>query len=159
VFALWTKYLGDQWSIGDWDGLIAAAPHALPAWLAGLAATLPIDEPPQNLKEYDPEWARAFHTGTVAASCDHETMLAAVKVPILFTHHFHAVDETSGALLGAISDLQTARVAQLVAGAGQPFDYRSFPEMGHSMHGQDPQLFTNTLVDWVESISAPPRLP
>ena len=25
------------------------------------------DEPPQNLKEYDPEWGRSFWTGTVAA--------------------------------------------------------------------------------------------
>ena len=33
------------------------------------------DEPPQNLKEYDPEWGRSFWTGTVAASCDHERML------------------------------------------------------------------------------------
>ena len=26
VFALWSKYLGDQWSIGDWQGMVAAAP-------------------------------------------------------------------------------------------------------------------------------------
>jgi pimeloyl-ACP methyl ester carboxylesterase len=154
MFALWSKYLGDQWSVGDWDGLIAAAPHVLPARLAGLAAALPVDEPPQNLKEYDPEWGRAFQTGTVAASCDHEAMLAAVHVPVLFTHHFRTVDETTGALLGAISDLQAARVRQVVTGAGQPFDYRSFPAMGHSMHGQDPRLFTSTLVGWVESIGA-----
>ncbi len=24
-----------------------------------------------------------------------------------------------------------------------------FEQMGHCMHGQDPQLFTETLVDWV----------
>jgi hypothetical protein len=63
------------------------------------------------------------------------------------------VDETTGPLYGAISDLQAARVRQIFAGAGQPFDYQSFPAMGHSMHGQDPRLFTNTLVDWVESIT------
>jgi hypothetical protein len=28
-------------------------------------------------------------------------------------------------------------------------DYRSFETMGHSMHGQDPQLFTETVADWV----------
>ena len=44
------------------------------------------DEPPQNLKEYDPEWARASFTGTQTASCDHAQMLAAVKVPVLYTH-------------------------------------------------------------------------
>jgi hypothetical protein len=81
-------------------------------------------------------------------------MLAAVKVPVLFTHHFRAVDETTGTLYGAISDLQAARVRQVVAGVGQPLDYRSFPAMGHSMHGQDPPMFTNTLVDWVASITS-----
>ena len=38
------------------------------------------DEPPQKLKEYDPEWGRAFWAGTVGASCDHERMLRNVKV-------------------------------------------------------------------------------
>ena len=38
------------------------------------------DEPPQNLKEYDPEWSRAFWTGSVAASCRHDRMFASVKV-------------------------------------------------------------------------------
>ena len=41
-------------------------------------------EPPQNLKEYDREWARAFLEGTVAQSCPHERLLAQVKVPVLF---------------------------------------------------------------------------
>ena len=34
MFALWSKYLGDQWSVGDWDGMVAAAPRELPAWMA-----------------------------------------------------------------------------------------------------------------------------
>src|SRR5262245_15309260 len=34
LFALMAKYLGDQWSIGDWAGLIAAVPSELPEWLA-----------------------------------------------------------------------------------------------------------------------------
>jgi hypothetical protein len=42
-------------------------------------------EPPQHLKEYDPEWGRAFWTGTVGAACDHERMLRAVEVPVLLT--------------------------------------------------------------------------
>jgi hypothetical protein len=106
------------------------------------------DEPPQNLKEYDPEWGRAFWTGTVAAACDHERMLRSVKVPVLFTHHFRRVDETTGLLMGAISDVQAARVCTLLEEAGVNVDYRSFETMGHSMHGQDPRLFTDTLVDW-----------
>ena len=148
VFALWSKYLGDQWSIGDWDALVAAAPHELPDWLAARFEEMAGDEPPQNLKEYDPEWGRAFWTGTVAASCDHARMLARVKVPVLLTHHFRVVDEAKGRLIGALSDLQAARARELISAAGQPVDYRSFPTMGHSMHGQDPKLFTDTLVDW-----------
>jgi pimeloyl-ACP methyl ester carboxylesterase len=151
-FRLWSTYLGDQWSIGDWDGARAAAPGVLPAWMQALG-TAP-DEPPQNLREYDPEWARAFWTGTVAASCDHERMLRAVKVPVLLTHHFHRVDEATGLLMGALSDLQAQRALQLLDEAGVPVDYRSFERMGHSLHGQDPRLFTDTLVDWAAGLGA-----
>jgi pimeloyl-ACP methyl ester carboxylesterase len=155
IFALWSKYLGDQWSVGDWDGFREAAPRELPPRLAGLGRifnTSSGNEPPQNLKEYDPEWARAFVTGTVAASCKHERMLASVKVPVLLTHHFRVIDEASGGLLGALSDLQASRVRELVAGAGQRIDYKSFPTMGHSMHGQDPKLFRDTLVEWAATL-------
>jgi pimeloyl-ACP methyl ester carboxylesterase len=152
VFALWSKYLGDQWSIGDWDGMIAAAPRELPAWLGALFSAQANTGPPQNLKEYDPEWARAFSTGTVAASCDHARMLASVKVPVLLTHHFRVIEGTTGALMGALSDVQAGRVRQLVEGAGQPIEYRSFPTMGHALHSQDPKLFTDTLVEWVEKL-------
>ncbi len=88
----------------------------------------------------------------MAASCDHARMLGAVKVPVLFTHHFRMVDEGTGQLMGAISDLQADRVRQLVTEAGQPFDYQSFPTMGHSMHGQDPKLFTETVTAWAQSL-------
>ena len=105
-----------------------------------------------DLREYDPEWGRAFWTGTVAASCDHERMLSSVKVPVLFTHHFRHVDPESGALMGAISDVQAARVRALLADAGVAVDYRSFETMGHSMHGQDPRLFTETLAGWAGTL-------
>jgi pimeloyl-ACP methyl ester carboxylesterase len=165
LFAMWNKWLGDQWSIGDWPGMLAATPLELPLpILKALAAMMgdgggepglsagPAIEPPQNLKEYDPEWGRAFWTGTATASCDHERMLASVKVPVLFTHHFRRVDETSGALMGAISDLQAARARELVEGAGQSFDYLSFPEMPHSMHGADPALFARTVTEWASAL-------
>jgi pimeloyl-ACP methyl ester carboxylesterase len=149
MFAMWSKYLGDQWTIGNWAGMAENAASELPARLAGFR---PPAEPPQNLKEYDPEWGRAFWTGTVAASCDHARMLKAVKVPVLFTHHFHHVDETTGFVMGAISDLQAGQVRAIIEEAGQPFDYRSFPQMGHAMHGLDPQLFANTLSEWAGAI-------
>jgi pimeloyl-ACP methyl ester carboxylesterase len=154
VLALLSKYLGDQWSIGDWDGLIAAIPNELPPTLAMVAGLFGnADGPSQALKEYDPEWGRAFSTGTVAASCDHERMLASVKVPVLLTHHFRMIDEATGSLLGAISDLQVERVRKLVTDAGNAFSYVSLPTMGHSLHRQDPRLYVDTLTDWVESLA------
>jgi pimeloyl-ACP methyl ester carboxylesterase len=149
MFAMWSKYLGDQWTVGNWTGMVANAASELPAWMANFR---PPEEPPQNLKEYDPEWGRAFWSGTVAASCDHARMLKAVKVPVLFTHHFRRVDEATGFVMGAISDLQAGRVRAIIEEAGQPFDYRSFPQMGHAMHAQDPQLFADTLSGWAAAI-------
>ena len=81
-------------------------------------------------------------------------MLAAVRVPVLLTHHFRMVDEATGTLMGALADLQAARVVELIEAAGQTVDYRSFPTMGHSMHGQDPQLVTDTVVGWADAIIA-----
>jgi len=149
MFDLWSTYLGDQWSIGAWDAMRAAAPDRLPAWLGAF----PIDEEPrQEMKEYDPEWGRAFWAGTVAASCDHERMLRSVKVPVLLTHHFRMVDEATGALMGALADVQAQRVRELLREAGVPVDYREFPTVGHSMHGTEPDLFVDTLVDWTGTL-------
>jgi pimeloyl-ACP methyl ester carboxylesterase len=149
IFALMSKYLGDQWSVGDWEAMQRAAKTELPDWLSRVMTTWGSgSEVPQMLKEYDPEWGRAFWEGSVYASCDHARMLSSVKCPVLYTHHFRNVDETRGTLLGAASDLQAKRVCELVSGAGQHIDYRSFPQMPHSMHGTDPKLFTQLLVEF-----------
>jgi len=150
MFDLWSTYLGDQWSIGAWDAMRAAAPDRLPPWMAAF----PIGaEPSQELKEYDPEWGRAFWTGTVAASCDHERMLRSVTVPqVLLTHHFRVVDDATGALMGALADVQAQRVLALLGEAGASVDYRSFPTVGHSMHGTQPDLYVDTLLDWVATL-------
>lgn len=87
------------------------------------------DEPPQNLKEY--EWGRAFWSGAVAASCDHERMLRAVRVP---------------------SDQQAARVRELLAAACVQVTYQSLPDVGHSMHAARPDLYVTTQLDWVASL-------
>jgi pimeloyl-ACP methyl ester carboxylesterase len=150
TFRLWSTFLGDQWSIGDWDGLRAAAPDLLPAWMQAIFT--PPEEPPQNLREYDPEWGRAFWIGTVAASCDHERMLRSVNVPVLLTHHFRQVDERTGLLMGALSDVQATRALELLAQVGVSVDYRSFDAMGHAMHRQDPRLFTDTVAAWATKI-------
>ena len=41
----------------------------------------------------------------------------------------------------------------MVEGAGQRFDYRSFPQMGHAMHSIDPALFATTLTEWALTLS------
>jgi pimeloyl-ACP methyl ester carboxylesterase len=152
LFGLWSAFLGDQWSIGAWDAMRDGSA----SWLPEHMRFIPVpEEPPQNLKEYDPEWGRSFWTGTVGASCDHERMLRSVKVPsVLLTHHMRIVDEASGFLLGAMSGQQAQRVQELLMGAGVVVDYRSFPDVGHSMHGDRPELYTETLLDWVKSIDS-----
>jgi pimeloyl-ACP methyl ester carboxylesterase len=152
LFDLWSAFLGDQWSIGAWDAMREGSADRLPEHLR----FIPVPEgPPQNLKEYDPEWARSFWTGTVGASCDHERMLRSVKVrSVLLTHHMRVTDEASGFLFGAMSDQQAQRVQHLLSGAGVKVVYRSFPDIGHSMHGERPELYVETLLDWVKSITA-----
>jgi pimeloyl-ACP methyl ester carboxylesterase len=104
--------------------------------------------PPQNIKEYDPEWARAFWTGTAAASCDHARMLSAAKAPILVTHHYREIDPGTGTLMGAVSEQQVKRAGELITDAGQRFEVVDLPDMVHAMHAQDPELFAKTVLDW-----------
>jgi pimeloyl-ACP methyl ester carboxylesterase len=157
IFALMSKYLGDQWSVGNWAGMLEAAKTELPEWLSRALVPMmfgPEGQVPQRLKEYDPEWARAFWEGSVYAGCGHARMLASVKCPVLYTHHFRHVDEKEGYLLGAASDLQARRVCELVSQAGQTIEYRSFPQMPHSMHGENPKLFTQLLVEFDTKLRA-----
>jgi pimeloyl-ACP methyl ester carboxylesterase len=140
MFEMFKTYLGDQWRIGDWAGMRAAGRFPFG------------EQPAQNLKEYDPEWARAFWEGTVAASCRHERMLASVKVPVLFTHHARHVDPDTGRLIGAISDLQAARVGEIVKAAGAPFEYVSLPDAAHAMHNADPSRFAEVLGKWARAL-------
>ena len=106
------------------------------------------------LKEYDPEWARAFLEGTVGQSCPHERMLAQVKVPVLFTHHARAIDSATGQLSGALSDLQAAKVKEIVTSAGQRFEYVSLPDAAHAMHQVDPARFAQVLTTWASTLPA-----
>jgi len=151
LFAMFNKWLGNQWSIGNWAGMQAASKTEVPPWVSAVFA-LP-DEVPQSLREYDPEWGRAFWTGTVAVSCDHATMLSSVKVPVLLTHHFRMVEPGTGHLMGALDDLAAEKAKELIAAAGQSVNYQSFPEMGHFMHGIDPPLFAKTIIEWVTSLA------
>ncbi|WP_371484241.1 hypothetical protein [Kitasatospora sp. NBC_00315] len=132
----------------------------LPAWMpqALMVMAPPIDGvpfsggPPQNIREYDPQWARSFVTGRASAACDHVTMLENVKVPVLFTHHVHWYDEKTGVAVGALSYLQVRRVEESVTAAGQGFTYRSFPDMPHMMHLYQPELYAHTVVEWFSAL-------
>jgi len=154
LFALRAKYLGDQWSVGDWKGMVAAAAVALPEAMAHLAPKG--DEPPQNFKEYDPEWARAFLSGTATINCDHAQMLRKVKVPVLFTHHFRKVNPGDGTLMGSVSDLQVDQARRLIEAAGQRFEYHSYPEASHFLHAENPALYVATLLAWTKTLEPIP---
>ncbi len=150
MFDLWSTFLGDQWSIGAWDAMREASA----SWLPEHMRFIPVpDEPSQNLKEYDPEWGRSFWSGTAGASCDHEQMLRNVKVEsVLLTHHMRITDDANGFLLGAMSDQQALRVKHLLTTAGVAVDYRSFPDVGHSMHGDRPELYVETILEWIATL-------
>lgn len=159
MLPLLAQYLGDQWTVGDEEGLALAMQEwakRMPTDVAqALGKFLPSQVTAmrqQMFKEYDPEWARAFVTGTVGASCDHARMLAAVRCPVLCTHHFRWFDEKTGTLIGAISDPQMRRVRELITAAGQPFVYKSLPEMGHQMHRLDPKLYAGILTEWAVTL-------
>jgi len=148
MFERFRDYLGDQWKVGAWERMAEGA-KLDPSPLLRMQPK----EPPQNLKEYDPEWARAFWEGTVALSCPHERLLSQVKVPVLLTHHFRHVDAESNILLGAISDLQAAHVCKLVKAAGCAIDYQSLPDAAHALHSADPTRFVKVLTDWIGQLS------
>ena len=143
MFDLWSTYLGDQWSIGAWDAMREGSAERLPERLK----VIPVpDEPPQNLKEYDPEWGRSFWTGTVAASCDHERMLRSVKVPaVLLTHHCRVDERRDTGSCSARCPTSRPSGCRISSPArASPSTYRSFPDVGHSMHGERPELYVDT---------------
>ena len=123
-FQAFAKFLGDQWSIGDWKGMVAsrAAARAMrtPARRAGRCTTAACALSLRRISRNTiPSGREPFSREPSAQSCPHERMLAQVKVPVLFTHHARAIDPATGQLSGAISDLQAAKVREIVTAAGQ----------------------------------------
>ena len=140
MFALWTKYLGDQWSIGDWDGMVAAAPDRAAGVDRRSSRPMAGDEPPQNLKEYDPEWARAFWSGTVAAQLRPRADARRRQGPRAADPPLPAGRRSDGRAHGrAVRPPGRAGASSWSPRPGSRSSYRSFPTMGHSMHGQDPR--------------------
>ncbi|WP_329067495.1 alpha/beta fold hydrolase [Streptomyces sp. NBC_01429] len=150
-FELLSKHLGDQWSVGDWAAFCAAA-EASSSKLAGFFPASA--EPPQNFKEYDPEWARAFFEGTAGLNSPHDRMLAQVKTPVLITHHNRAVDPETGDFVGSLSDEQAQKAQDIMATAGAKVDYESHPEAHHMMHQFDPALYVKLLTEWSSALPA-----
>lgn len=152
LFKLFSTYLGDQWSVGDWRSMLAAAPSLVPDWMLGWIPTS--EEPPQNLKEFDPEGARAFLTGTATANCSQEKILQSINTPVLFTHHFRSIDPATEIVQGATTDRQVGYARSLVEKAGQRFDYRSLPDKGHGLHEDEPVLYASIVKEWVRGVSS-----
>ncbi|MER7173498.1 alpha/beta hydrolase [Streptomyces mesophilus] len=160
IFQLWAKWLGPQWSVGDWAGMVKAAPEELPAFLhpgigfmmgdgdpeAGASPT-----PVQHLKEYDPEWAQAWATDTANAGVDHATLLAQVKTPVLLTHHFHMTDPETGQLMGAMTDIQAAQARRLLESTGRPVTFTPL-DAPHTMHEPMAQQYTDVITDWIKTL-------
>ncbi|KUN25929.1 hydrolase [Streptomyces antibioticus] len=162
IFALWAKWLGPQWSIGDWTGMVKAAPDELPPFLhpgigfmmgdpdnpdAGASPT-----PPQHMKEYDPEWAQAWVSDAANAGCDHAALLAQVKTPVLLTHHFHITDPDTGQLMGAMTDIQAGQARRLLESTGQPVTYTPL-EAPHTLHEPLAQQYADIITAWIKKLS------
>lgn len=151
IFRHNATYLGDQWRIGDWEGMRRAA-AVDPSPVLRMFPVPP--EPPQNLKEYDPEFGRAFWEGTVGRSCPHDLMLSQVKAPVLLTHHARMVHPDTGRLLGALSDLQAQQAMALMKEAGVSVDYVSLPDAAHAMHFAQPDRFAAVVGEWARQLPA-----
>lgn len=149
IFRLWSTHLGDQWSVGDWAGYVNAIRTSENA---GLRQVPVPDDAPQSMLEYDPEWARAFFEGTVAASCPHDRMLSKVNGPVMFTHHMRVVDPASGHLVGAVSDLQAEVSMSLMRGNGATVEYVSMPDAPHVLHTLDPDRYVEVLRTWAAGL-------
>lgn len=65
---------------------------------------------------------------------------------------FGAAFSATGFSFGAMSDQQAQQVRDLLHEAGARVDCRSFPEVGHSTHGERPDLDVDTLFSWVDSL-------
>jgi pimeloyl-ACP methyl ester carboxylesterase len=146
-FELFATHLGDQWAVGDWKGLLSKVPAMAPEG-AG-------EEPPQNLKEFDPESARAFLSGAATSGCNQQQILQSVKTPVQFIHLHRATDPETGIVQGAITDFQVNYARSLVEKAGQRFDYRSLPDKGHTqgLHQEDAPLYASILKEWALALA------
>ena len=130
----------------------AAAPDVLPAWLAGASNCRGAAAEPQGVRpRVGPRLHHRQRRRVVRSRPDAAIRRRAGAVhpplparrPRHRSAHGSRVRPAGGAGRGRCSPRP-----------GSAVDYRSFETMGHSMHGQDPQLFADTLVDWVAGLLA-----
>ncbi|MFB1044370.1 alpha/beta hydrolase [Streptomyces chrestomyceticus] len=160
IFALWPKWLGAQWSIGDWSGMVKAAPTELPEFLRPGIGIMMGDgnpesgaspTPVQRFREYDPEWGQAWADDSANAGCDHAAMLAQVRTPVLLTHHFHMSDPDTGQLMGAMTDIQAAQARRLMESTGQPVTFTPL-DAPHTMHDPMAQQYVDVITEWIKTL-------
>ena len=150
MFAMWSKYLGDQWSVGNWAGMVANAADELPPWMAAFrppdgAASEPEGvRPGVGARLLDRNRRRQLRP---CADAEGREGSGALHPPLPPRGRDDGVRH--GRHLGPAGRKGPRDRSRT---PGQPFDYRSFPQMGHSMHGQDPQLFADTLSGWAAGI-------
>ena len=53
-----------------------------------------------------------------------------------------------------MSDLQAAKVRELVGQAGVPIEYVSLPDAAHAMHAADPKRFAEVVTGWAKQLPA-----
>ena len=75
-------------------------------------------------------------------------------IQLICSDPYLTVDPGTGQLSGALSDLQAAVVRDIVAAAGQPFEYVSLPDAAHAMHQVDPARFAQVLTKWARTLPA-----
>jgi len=73
-----------------------------------------------------------------------------VKVPVLLTHHMRIIVPDTGNLIGAMSDMQAAKVRDLVAQSGQTLEYLSLPTAAHALHNADATQFADIVTRWTK---------
>jgi pimeloyl-ACP methyl ester carboxylesterase len=153
MFELWSTYLGDQWSIGAWDAMRAAAPARLPA-----------------LDGRHPDRRRASPAA--------EGVRPRVGPRLLVRHCRPVVrpraDAPQRADAAGAADAPHAPCRPRdrrphrcdVRPAGGPrtaapgrdrrdVTYREFPSSMHQMHATEPDVFVDVLLAWVATFPAP----
>ena len=121
-------------------------PDRLPEWMRGVPDRRRAAAEPQGVRpRVGPCLLDRDRRGVVRPRAD----AAQREGPVLLTHHMRIVDEATGMLFGAMSDQQAATGAGAARRGRRAGRVPLVPDVGHSMHGDEPDLYVDTLLDWV----------